>query len=111
MKKLFVVALVAVLALTPFLASAQGEEVKSTIDTALRSYNYSHVLELAERFASLGSRAPGYPGYERALELIVGEAQRLGLKYTIQNFTMLAPVRATSSTWGGVGWRTSTGNR
>ncbi|MCC6050916.1 MAG: hypothetical protein LM580_09430, partial [Thermofilum sp.] len=97
MRKLLVLALVAALALSPLLASAQQETaVRSAIEEALRSYNYTRVLELAERFASLGSRAPGYPGYERALELIVGEAQRLGLKYTIQNFTMLAPVESES---------------
>ena len=97
MKRLLVLALVAALALSPLLASAQQETaVRSAIEEALRSYNYTRVLELAERFASLGSRAPGYPGYERALELIVGEAQRLGLKYTIQNFTMLAPVESES---------------
>jgi hypothetical protein len=97
MRKLLLLALVAALALSPLLASAQQETaVRSAIEEALRSYNYTRVLELAERFASLGSRAPGYPGYERALELIVGEAQRLGLKYTIQNFTMLAPVESES---------------
>ena len=63
---------------------------------AMRGFNYTRVLELAERIASLGPRAPGYPGFERAFELIVGEARRLNLTYVVQNFTMLAPVETES---------------
>ena len=96
MRRFLIAALIATIALSPFFVSAQGGGVESIIERALRSYNYTRVLERAEIIASLGSRAPGYPGYEETLKLVVSEAQHLGLKYTIQNFTMLVPVESNS---------------
>ncbi|MEM2823518.1 MAG: FtsX-like permease family protein [Thermofilaceae archaeon] len=87
-----------ILLITPLLASAQEgvNPVQAAVRKSLREYNYTRVLELAERIASLGPRAPGYPGYERALRLIVNEVEALNLTYTVQNFTIIAPVETES---------------
>lgn len=80
-------------ALLPALAAqAQPVSVQELVRKALRSYNYTGVLELAEKIASLGSRAPGYPGYERTVNLIIEGARSLNLSVYVQNFTILAPV-------------------
>lgn len=95
-KAVFAVALA--LVITPLLAAAQEESgtVRDAIRRSVREFDYARVLKLAERISSLGSRAPGYPGYERVFNLIVNEVRALGLAHTIQNFTMLAPVETES---------------
>ncbi|RLF01483.1 MAG: hypothetical protein DRK00_11370, partial [Thermoprotei archaeon] len=75
------------LALTPVmpyvLASEDAVSVEDLVRAALRSYRYNRVLELAERIASLGPRAPGYPGYNATVDLIVSTAKSLNLKVCV----------------------------
>ncbi|MEZ0346153.1 MAG: M28 family peptidase, partial [Infirmifilum sp.] len=93
---LLVALLLAATLTLPTRAQQAQPEVEEAVRSALRGFNYTRVMELAQLISSFGSRAPGYPGFERTLHLILSEARALNLSYTLQNFTMLAPVETES---------------
>lgn len=84
------------LTLPLLIAQPQDNGLESKIRGAMRGYNYFRVLDLAEKISALGSRAPGYKGYEEVRQFIIRQVSSLNLTFLQQNFTMLAPVESES---------------
>ena len=72
-------------------AASPAYALNDYIYSIIRSVDYDSVLELALRIASLGSRAPGYAGYNETASLILSTATRLGLKVYQDEYQALVP--------------------
>ena len=74
-------------------------------DRVMGEIHEDDVAALVERFASYGSRVPGYAGHEKAADFIVSEFQRLGMTdVETESFGVTAPIDK-----GGVLKRVDTG--
>ncbi|MEM1510151.1 MAG: FtsX-like permease family protein [Thermofilaceae archaeon] len=77
-------------------STSQDSNITEIISSALRDFNYSSVLTYSNKISSLGSRAPGYPGYYKTIQFIIDEINKLQLNYKIFNFSFLAPLETES---------------
>ncbi len=53
------------------------------------SYNVSYIQRIVGELAGLGSRAPGYPGYYAAADVIERELSGMGIGYVVDNYSVV----------------------